>query len=609
MERQGPSFAGEDGRQTSRLRILAPVQAEPIAVVGLGCRFPRAPDAESFWSLLEQGIDAITEVPPDRWDANELYDPRSRTPGKMSTKWGGFLDDVHGFDPIFFRVMPIEAARIDPQHRLVMEVAWEALESAGIDPTGLAYSKTGVFIGLSHSDHDRLLYQDRARIDGYNGPNTYHCFAANRLSFFLNVRGPSLAVDTACSSALVAIHLACQSLRSGESDLALAGGVNLNLTPEEFIALSFLGVMAADGRCKTFDARADGFVRGEGCGVLALKRLGDAEAGGDNIVGLIRGSAVNQDGLSNGITAPNGAAQEEVLRSALQNAGVDANEVSFVEVQGTGTALGDPIEMTALKNVYANGRDPGEPCLLGCVKTNIGHLEAASGVAGVAKTLLAFQHGRIPPNLHFQRLNRRITLNDTPFLIPTESHPWAAGRARRVAAVSAFGFGGTNAHVILEEPPERPEAPASEPEAGTHVLTLSAKSEAALAELARRYETALKSGPQSALADICYTSNVGRAHFHHRLAVVASSRDELRSRLALFNASGATGGVYQGRASRNRAPDEGSSAGNDASPEDLAQAYAGGARVDWTAVHRERPRRRVPLPTYPFERQICRFTP
>ncbi len=576
---------------------------EPVAVVGLGCRFPLAPDPASFWSLLEGGVDAVTEIPADRWDAGALYDPTPRTPGKMSTKWGAFLENAHAFDPMFFRIMPIEAARIDPQHRLVLEVAWEALESAGIDPTGLAYSQTGVFVGLSHSDHDRLLYQDRTRIDGYNGPNTYHCFAANRLSFFLNVRGPSQAVDAACSSSLVAIHQACQSLRSGETDLALAGGVNLNLTPEEFIALSFLGVMAADGRCKSFDARADGFVRGEGCGIVVLKRLRDAEQARDNILGLIRGSAVNHDGLSNGITAPNGAAQEEVLRRALANAGVEPSRVSYIEAQGTGTALGDPIEAAAVRNVYGEGRDPGDTCVLGCVKTNIGHLEAASGMAGVAKVLLAFSRGVIPQNLHFRELNPRIRLDGARFVIPTEACPWEAGGERRVAAVSAFGFGGGNAHLILEEPPARAVPPGDDVKEPC-VLTLSAKSAAALTALAGRYEAFLGRRPEAGVADVCHTTNVGRAHFKHRLAVVGSSHDDLRRGLAAFVSKKSTDGLYHGVARQEveTSPDEGSD-----SPDERAKAYVSGAAIDGASGRGARARRRVELPTYPFQRMKCRF--
>ena len=445
---------------------------EAVAIVGMGCRFPKASSPDAFWDLLERGADAITEIPPERWDADALYSPVPRTPGKMSTRWGGFLEDVDGFDPTFFKIMPREAGRIDPQHRLVLEVAWEALESAGVDPAGLAYSQTGVFIGVSHSDHDRLLYSDHARIDGYNGPNTYHCFAANRLSYFLNVRGPSMAIDTACSSSLVAVHLACQSLISGESDLALAGGVNLNLTPEEFVALSFLGVLSSDNRSRTFDAAADGYVRGEGCGMLVLKRLADAIRSGDSVLAVIRGSAVNHNGLSNGITAPNGAAQEEVLRRALRVAGVDPRDVSYVEVMGTATALGDQIEVATLKTVYLAARSASQACWLGSVKPNIGHLEAASGAASLIKVVLSLQHRQIPPHVHCAQVNPNMGLADTPFFIPVVNQPWLSGTDRRLAAVSAFGFGGTNAHMILEEAPD---AVVETRARSLHLLTLVCK--------------------------------------------------------------------------------------------------------------------------------------
>ena len=359
-----------------------------IAIIGLGCRFPNAENPQAFWQLLRQGINAISEIPKERWDVDKLYHPEPATPEKMNTRWGGFLENVAHFDPGFFRISPHEATYVDPQHRLVLEIAWEALENAGIAPEQLEGSQTGVFLGISGSDYERLRgYNSKigdrfSHLSTYSGTGTALSIAANRLSYFLNLRGPSLAIDTACSSSLVAVHYACQSLRSGESNLSLVGGVNLMLSPVPTIACSQTRMMAADGRCKTFDASAAGYVRGEGCGVVVLKRLSDALKDGDHIQAVIRGSAVNQDGLTNGLTAPNGPSQQTVIRQALAKAGVKPAQINYVEAHGTGTALGDPIEVKSLKTVLLEGRDENQPCWIGSVKTIIGHLEAAAGIAG-----------------------------------------------------------------------------------------------------------------------------------------------------------------------------------------------------------------------------------
>jgi acyl transferase domain-containing protein len=578
------------------------MQTEPIAVVGMGCRFPKSPDPDSFWDLIAGGADAITEIPADRWDAETFYNAARRTPGKMCTRWGGFLDDVESFDPLFFKIMPLEAGRIDPQHRLVLEVGWEALESAAIDPLKLAYSATGVFIGVSHCDHNALLYSDRTRIDGYNGPNTYYCFAANRLSHFLNLRGPSMAVDTACSSSLTAIHLACQSLRTGEIDLALAGGVNLNLTPDEFIALSFLGVLSQGNRSKTFDAEADGYVRGEGCGIVVLRRLKDALESRDSILGVIRGSTVNHNGLSNGITAPNGAAQEEVMRRALKSSGVDAAEVSHVEVMGTATALGDPIEMAALKAVYLAGRTASQCCWVTSVKPNIGHLEAASGAASLIKVMLSLKNETIPPHLHCPTPNPSLRLEGTPIAIPLSAQTWPRSGRKRLAAISAFGFGGSNAHLVLEEAPEYIDGAAV---AGPQVFTMSAKSESALSELARRYSAFFRRNGSIRLNDVCCTTNTGRANFDYRLAVACENVEQLRSRLESFGATGSAPGLHSGKAVRSAAAVKVDA--NDASPEQIAHQYVAGHTIDWSGYYASRPARRIQLPTYPFQRRRCSF--
>ncbi|MBI4576845.1 MAG: amino acid adenylation domain-containing protein [Planctomycetes bacterium] len=509
---------------------------EPIAVVGMACRFPGADHPEAFWRLLREGVDAVSEVPADRWDIEAWYDPRPATPGKMSTRWGGFVGGIDRFDAAFFGIAPREAAAMDPQQRLLLEVGWEALEDAGLALERAGQGRAGVYIGISSSDYSRHLLGDAGRVDAYAGTGNAHSIAANRLSYLLDLRGPSLAVDTACSSSLVAIHLACQGLRQGECRMALAGGVNVILSPELTVAFSQARMMAADGRCKAFDERADGYVRGEGCGVVVLKRLADARADGDTVLAVIRGSAVNQDGRSNGLTAPSGLAQQSVIREAQGRAGVTPWEIGYVEAHGTGTPLGDPIEVAALSGVFA-----GAPCALGSVKTNLGHLEAAAGIAGLIKVVLALLHEELPPTLHLRRVNPRIKNRGLPFIFPGVALPWEAGRERRIAGVSSFGFGGTNAHLVVEEAPASgaagPEAgPAAGPERPRQLLALSARSPTALAALARAMARELEAG--APLADLCHSANTGRSAMPHRLALTAGSAAELAERLEAFVASG-----------------------------------------------------------------------
>jgi amino acid adenylation domain-containing protein/thioester reductase-like protein len=524
-------------------------ETEPVAIVGLSCRLPGADSPEAFWELLRNGVDAISEVPAERWDVDGFYDADPATQGKMNTRWGGFLEGVDQFDPTFFGISPREATRMDPQQRLLLEVAWEALERAGQAPGKLAGSLTGVFIGISTTDYSWLQYSDPNRIDAYAGTGNAHSIAANRLSYLLDLRGPSVALDTACSSSLVAIHLACQSLQTGESNLALAGGVNLLLSPELTVTFSQARMMASDGRCKTFDARADGYVRGEGCGVVVLKRLSDALRDGDNILAVVRGSAVNHDGRSNGLTAPNGLSQQAVIRQALQNAGVAPAQLNYIEAHGTGTSLGDPIEIHSLRAVVEEDRSPDQSYLVGSVKTNIGHLESAAGVAGLMKVVLSLMHEEIPPHLHLEEVNPHISLDGSPLVITTESQAWPRGEMPRLAGVSSFGFGGTNAHIVLGEAPVTDgvaELTQDQVERPAHVLALSAKSEFAVQMLARSYADFLADTTDT-LADTCFTANTGRSHFDHRLAVVADSTESLRERLDAFAAGERPAGLLSGR--------------------------------------------------------------
>jgi malonyl CoA-acyl carrier protein transacylase len=530
---------------------------ESIAIIGIGCRLPGANNPEAFWQLLQNGVDAITEVPKDRWNIDQFYDPEPGAPGKMSTRWGGFLQQVDQFDASFFGISPREVERMDPQQRLVLEVAWETLEQAGIAPDKLSGSQTGVFVGIGNYDYCRLLSKDISQTNAYDGTGNTLSIAANRLSYILNLRGPSVVIETACSSSLVALHFACRSLQSGESDMCLVGGVSLMLSPGPFITYSHARMMSPDGRCKTFDASADGYVRGEGCGFVAIKRLSDARRDGDTVLAIVKGTAVNQDGLSNGLTAPNGPSQQIVIRQALKNAGVDPTEISYVEAHGTGTALGDPIEFKALKAVLMPDRQPDQPCWLGSLKTNIGHLEAAAGITSVIKTVLSLQHREIPPHLHLKQLNPYISLEGTTFVIPTERQPWNPGTESRLAGISGFGFGGTNCHVILEEAPiikTQPDDLRSDIDRALHLLTLSAKSEQALKDLAQCYVSYTHTHPEGSLADLCYTANTGRSHFEHRLAIVAASTTQLHQQLAAFTAEQDSTSAIVGHVSNKKRP-------------------------------------------------------
>jgi acyl transferase domain-containing protein/SAM-dependent methyltransferase len=515
----------------ARLEEQQRQRSEPIAVIGLGCRFPGgADDAESFWHLLHEATDAIGEVPSDRWDHAALYDPNPEVPGKISTRWGGFLGAVDQFDPEFFGISAREVVSIDPQQRLLLEVSWEALEDSGQAPDGLFGSLAGTYIGISSFDYGQLKSQQEAveLLDAYHATGISHSVASGRLAYVLGTQGPAISVDTACSSSLVAVHLACSALRAGECRLALAGGVNLILAPEVHMTLSKARMMAADGRCKVFDAAADGFVRSEGCGIVVLKRLSDALADGDRIRAVIRGSAVNQDGRSSGLTAPNGPSQTAVIRAALKNAGVGPERVQYIETHGTGTSLGDPIEARALGEALAEGRQ-GSPLLIGSVKTNIGHTEAAAGVAGLIKVILALEHQEVPPHLHFRTPSPHIDWVNLPLKVTTERAPWPAGPEPRIAGVSSFGFSGTNVHVIVEEAPA-PRPAIAVPERPLHLLTVSARSPEALQDLAGRY-VAMLGSPGQSLADLADTANAGRTHWAYRATVVAATPAEAAEKL------------------------------------------------------------------------------
>jgi len=539
------SGSADESRPVNNL--AAQHESEPIAIIGIGCRFPGSSGPQEFWQVIHDGVDAITQVPADRFDLSAVYDQDPTLPGKINTRWGGFVEQVDQFDPQFFGVSPREAARMDPQQRLLLEVAWEALEDAGQVPEKLTGSQTGVFVGISNNDYGRTQFNDFSLIDAYAGTGNALSIAANRISYLLDFRGPSIAIDTACSSSLVAVHLACSSLRNGESTLALAGGVNLILSPAITMNFTKAGVMAPDGRCKAFDAGANGYVRSEGAGMVVLKALSHALADHDPIYAVIRGSAVNQDGRSNGLMAPNPLAQEAVLREAYRGADVSPGDVQYVEAHGTGTLLGDPIEARALGRVLASGRPPGRLCAIGSVKTNIGHCEAAAGVAGLIKVALALKHAEIPASLHFQEPNPHIPFDELPIRVQTKPSPWSAESGPAVAGVSSFGFGGTNAHVVLQQAPGSPveyrEAAANKSD---HLLPLSGRSPGALLAVARTYEQLLPTLELS-LHDVCYSASARRAHHDYRLAVAGDSSQQLIDGLVAFRKGETRNGLSSGR--------------------------------------------------------------
>ncbi|MDJ0756201.1 MAG: amino acid adenylation domain-containing protein [Ardenticatenaceae bacterium] len=541
----------------SKLEKLESAQREPIAVIGLGCRFPgQANSPNQYWQLLQNGVDAISEVPRSRWDINDLYDPNPETPGKMYTRHGGFLERVDLFDPQFFSISPREAASLDPQQRLLLEVSWEALEHANLAPEKLFGSQTGVFVGITGFDYIRPHFnQGLENIDAYFGTGITLSVAAGRLSYFFGFTGPSMSVDTACSSSLVTAHLACQSLRQKECNMALVGGVNVILAPEMNVNFSKARMMAPDGRCKTFDASANGYVRGEGCGILVLKRLSDAQRDGDQVLALIRGSAVNQDGPSGGLTVPNGVSQQRVISQALRSGGIEPDQVSYIEAHGTGTSLGDPIEVEALGEVFGSARKKENPLWAGSVKTNIGHLEGAAGIASLLKVVLMVQHGQIPPLLHFNSPNPHINWDSSPLTIPTSLVDWQA-QGQRMAGVSSFGFSGTNAHIVLSEAPPTnlPPSISEVQKRPFHTLALSATKESALQELATRYHQYLHDHPEVNMGDLAHTANTGRSHFHHRLAVTAADTAEMQEKLAAFIDGRSAEGVHAGKVRRDRGP-------------------------------------------------------
>ena len=509
----------------------------PIAIVGMACRFGGAPNLEAYWRLIRDGLEGVVEVPPDRWRVDDYYNAEGG-PGKTVTRRGAFVANIDQFEPTFFGVTPREASRMDPQQRMLLEVAWEAMENAGCPADQLAGTATGVYVGVGGTDYKTVPIHTAEYfqlIDAHVGTGNALSIASNRVSYALDLRGPSMSVDTACSSSSLAIHLAVESLRRGECTAALAGGVNAIITPETTIAFSQAHMLSPEGRCRSYDAGAGGYVRGEGCALVLLKRLDDAQRDGDQVLGVILGTAVNQDGRTPGISAPSVTQQEACLLSALADAGLTPDDVDYIEGHGTGTPLGDPIELQALAHVFRQS-DAAPPLWVTSVKSNIGHTETVSGAAGLIKTVLLMQHGVVPPQLHLEKLNPHAHLEGSRVTPLTEKQAWPSrlvtGGRRRVAGVSSFGFGGTNTHLVIGEAP-LPASIEARPERPAHVIKLAAKTPDRISEQAAQLAAWLRSeaGRDASVADVAFTQSTGRCDFAHRAAVVADSNQALLARL------------------------------------------------------------------------------
>ncbi|MBF0120443.1 MAG: type I polyketide synthase [Desulfobacterales bacterium] len=567
-----------------------------IAIIGMSGRFPESPNVEKFWDNLINSRDLIKEVPKDRWDWKNCFGDPKKNENKTDSKWGGFLDDVKSFDADFFRISPREADKMDPQQRIIMEEVWKTIEDAGYKPSFLSGTKTGVFIGASNNDYIELLQKEGVHQDAYVSSGSHLCMISNRVSYFLNLNGPSLVVDTACSASLVAVHQAVCAIQNKECTMAIAGGVNLCLIPRKYFSLSHAGMLSPDGRCKTFDKKANGFVKAEGAGIILLKPLKKAIEDGDHIYGIIRGTALNHNGFGgfeHSLTASNSEAQAQLLISAYEDANLSPDTITFIEAHGTATALGDPFEIAGLKKAFKtlynkwNLPEPKTPhCAIGSVKSNIGHTEPAAGITGLIKILLAMKHKKIPANLHINELNPRIRLDKTPFYIVKELEEWKqlidekGIPIPRRAGVSSFGFGGANAHVVIEEYENKQEHIDNNKQ---YIIVLSAKNEEILKIYAKNMVDFLEKNKDNILlSNIAYTLQIGRESMSKRLAFVAHSINDLIIKLNHY-----CNGKYN----------------SELYDDEIVNLWLSGEEVNWDLLYTDSNPKRIPLPTYPFEKK------
>ncbi|MES2730821.1 MAG: type I polyketide synthase [Bacteroidota bacterium] len=596
-------------RTQQKLQLLEAEKSEPIAIVSASCRLPgQVNDLESFRQFLSAGQDGITDLPADRWDMEHYYTDDRTTAGKMCVRRAGVIENTDCFDAGFFRISPKEAEKMDPQQRLLLELAWESLEKANIIPESLYNQSVGVFIGISTSDYLNLLIRriDESEINGYVATGNSFSTAAGRISYYLGLKGPCIALDTACSSSLTAIHLACESLRKKECNYALAGGVNLLLEPLTTTAFSQAGMLSPDGSCKTFDASANGYVRSEGGGMVVLKRLTDAIADGDQILAKILGSATNHNGPSGGLTVPNGTAQQALIQQALKNAKIDSGDVSYVEAHGTGTSLGDPIEINALQQVFSKSHGEGESLLVGSVKTNIGHLEAAAGIAGMLKLICQLQSREIYPHLHLSTPNPYILWDTLALKIPTKKAFWKANGKKRIGGVSSFGVNGSNAHVILEEYlPTQEKQPFVCHIDDEHpaIIPISAKNKERLQAYVRRLldfvQATDKAHEPGFLANLAYTCQTGREAMEERVTFRVHHISELQEVLEQYLVGEENiPGCYQGRVKKER-----ELVVEEKGVDTLAERWVNGEAVDWNLLHTTQKPNKISLPTYPFARE------
>ncbi len=617
--------ADKDGEENRVKTDCRPGESKPgpgvrsysdIAIIGMACRLPGADNVAEYWENLELGKCSVTETPKERWDNSTYYDPDPDSLKKTHCKWGGFLNHIDEFDPMFFRISGKEAELSDPQQRLFLEETWNALEDAGYAAETISNTKCGVFVGAGEGDYQIRMRENGIEREAQSFWGNDASIIPARASYILNLKGPGMTVNTACSSSLLSIHLACRSIMSGESDMAIAGGVFVCTTPNFHILTSNCGMLSPDGKCKTFDKSADGFVPGEGVGAVILKSLESALEDGDHIYGVIKGSGINQDGATNGITAPSVLSQEKLELSVYEKSGVDPSTITFVEAHGTGTKIGDPVEIEALTNAFGKYTDKKQYCAIGSVKTNIGHTAFAAGVAGLIKILLALKHKKIPPSLNFKTPNEHIDFQNSPFYVVTDLTDWKPGENEmRRAAISSFGFSGSNAHLVIEEAPARREAPGTYPPC--HLIPLSAKSEPALKQKAGDLLNWLdKEGGASQIGNIAYTLAAGRFHFPVRAALVVGDIHELKHKLGSLRdaprpetpeqkgcgASGPHSHAERGSGEMERGSGGDDSVGYREKLEELADSYSRGYEPDWNDIYKDKRLHRISLPTYPFSR-------